>query len=74
MNRDLRYYQLVQRSPRGYQLMDDERVLPITALIRVPAPVEFDRLPRTRAAAAPNPVRLLQDKSYYAFEDSMQRL
>ena len=81
-----KYYTLVQRNPRGYQLLPQERILVVNNLIRLPTPVQFEPLlpvrrgPRREAAApvatsaSANPLRLLGDSKYFAIEGSMQQV
>lgn len=74
-----KYYEVKQRSPRGYMLQAQERMLVVNHLVRLPKPVEFAPLrqsPRVaeNAAVAANPLRILYDREYYAIESSMQNV
>ena len=64
----------MQRSPRGYQLVKEKRVLVVNSLIRLPSPIKFEPLPRKSGRLEPeaNPLRRLFDKDYYQIESSMQ--
>ena len=69
-----RYYYLKQRSPRGYLLREEERVLVVNHLVRLPKPIEFAPLRQTPRVPSPNPLRLLFYKDYYVIESSMQQV
>ena len=72
-----KYYYLTQRSPRGYVLQAQERVLVVNHLIRLPEPIVFAELrqtPRLQLRADANPLRILYDKDYYKIESSMQEV
>ena len=65
-----KYYRLVQRSPRGYQLVVEERVLVVNPLIRLPTPINFEPLnARLSGRLNTNPIRILLDKEYYQIEN-----
>ena len=55
-----------QRSPRGYQLEEQERVFVVNSLIRLPKPIEFEPLLGALARGSrsrSNALRVLLDKS-----------
>lgn len=66
------YYNVVQRSPRGYLLHQTERVIVVNHLIRLPQPIQFEPTRQSPRLQPTNQIMILSDKEYYAIESSMQ--
>ena len=60
-----KYYRLVQRSPRAYQLEEEERLINVNALIRMPKPVQFESTRQSSRLDQQNPLRFLSDKALH---------
>ena len=50
---DTQWYKLVQTSHRGYELVKEKIKLNVHAMVRLPEPIEFEKVKTRRATAAP---------------------